>query len=181
MSNENINADFDTNNPNPTEEQTMTDIVPIDTTIEAQGIPEAQQQSEDTILVALSYILLDDTFRCREQDDEETNERYAERWTCFKVAVESGEKPEYPFPAVWVWQDADGQYYLVAGFHRYQAACRSGLDKILVQVFKGTKNDAIWFAIQDNRNHPLRLNHGDVKYCIEKALRLSLGKTPFMF
>jgi hypothetical protein len=99
--------------------------------------------------------------------------------------MERGENPEYPFPPVSVWSDygingiariAD-VYTLNAGFHRYKAAKKAGIDRILVSVFVGTEDEAVWFAMQDNRKNGLRLKYGDLKYIIKKALKRFPNKT----
>ena len=133
-----------------------------------------------TETMPLSEIIQDDkTFRCRKKDDDETIERYADVFTAYKEAVEQGKNPDYPFPAVWVWKDQEvDKYTLVCGYHRYAAALKAGIDTILVKVFEGTKDAAVWVALRDNRKHGLRLKSGDLKDCIKKAIALFPDKSP---
>ena len=158
-------------------ENEMNETLDLHPFFEGQAVPDTvQQQVEPEYTIDLSKVLLSDRFRCRERENEETIERYAGLFTDFKEAEERGENPKYPFPAVWIWWDGN-QYLLVTGFHRFEAAHRAGLDKIRVKVFEGTEKEAVWFAMQDNRKHGLRLSPGDLKYCIVKALRLFPDKT----
>jgi len=129
------------------------------------------------VFIALSEILQSDTFRCREMENNEAIEAYSEIFTAYKEAKERGEKEDYPFPAIAIWQE-DDRYVLIAGYHRFVAAQKAGIDRIFAKVFRGTEEEAVWFAMTDNRKHGLRLNYGDLKYCIEKALQMFPGKTP---
>jgi len=142
----------------------------------------------DTGYIALTDVLVDDAFRCREQEDADAIEAYAEVFIKHIKAVKHSEKVrceqlrsidhlEYPFPPAWVWQE-DGLYYLIAGHHRYQAATKAGLDRIKVKEFHGTKDEALLFAMKDNLKNAVRMSYGDWKYCISKALRLFPDKTP---
>ena len=138
--------------------------------------------------ITLSEIIVSDEFRCRENgEDDDVVESYTE---VFKQYIKQGKQDEkllkrgynldnleYPFPPSWIWQEGD-RVYLIAGFHRCKAAQKAGQDKLLVKEFKGTKEEAILFAMKDNRTHGKRLSYGDLKYCVEKALQLFPGKTP---
>ena len=141
----------------------------------------------DTGHILLTDVLIDNTFRCREQEDDGTVEEYTEVFKEYnkkpskeeEIALRAGGKVEnavYPFHPVWVWQDGD-KYYLIAGFHRYMAAVKAGIEKIRVKEFHGTKDEAILFAMKDNRKNGLRMSYGDWKYCVGKALLLFPGKT----
>ena len=142
----------------------------------------------DAGYIALVDVRVDDTFRCRESEDEDAVESYTvvfkeynrkpskEEERRLKCGFNIDDQP-YPFPPAWVWQEGE-QYYLIAGFHRFQAATKAKLEKLLVKEFHGTKEEAIQFAIKDNLKNGLRLSCGDWKYCISKALRLFPGKTP---
>ena len=138
--------------------------------------------------IALTEIVVSDDFRCRESgEDDDTVERYTEVFKGYLKQAKEDDKLlkrganvdnlEYPFPPAWVWRAGD-KVYLIAGFHRYKAAEKSRVEKLLIKEFKGTKEEAILFAMKDNRSHGLRLSYGDLKYCVEKALRLLPDKTP---
>ena len=119
--------------------------------------------------VELSAITPCNIFRCRPRNDEATVEAYTERFTEYKEATERGEKPDYPFPPVWVRQDG-AVYTQVTGFLRVEAAKQAGLDTISARRFEGTEDEALLFAMRDNRTHGLRLSYCDLKYCIDKTL-----------
>jgi hypothetical protein len=155
------------------------------------GVTNPSQESDinpSAFFIDLSEIMQSDVFRCRECDDEETIEAYSDVFTKYKESMERGENPEYPFPPVWIWQEhgINGEshqidpkvYTLVAGFHRFEAANKAGIDKILVRVFIGTEDDAALFAMRDNSKNGLRLNYGDLKFCVEKALKRFSDRTP---
>ena len=131
--------------------------------------------------VKLSDITLDKTFRCRTGEKHTIIEEYAEVFTEYKNAKEADEDVECPFPAVVVWEDDkknDGVQYLIAGFHRYKAAKKAGVEEIPTRKFTGSKEDALYFAIQDNRKHGLRMSFGDMKHAIANILKLYPNKTP---
>jgi len=128
--------------------------------------------------IALSAILPSDRFRCREQENEEAIERYAALFTDFKEALERGENPDYPFPAVWIWQDAAGQYHRVTGFHRSEAAAKAKLPTMLVKEFLGTEDDAFMVAMKDNSEHGLPMTRGDLRLCIKKIASRFPDKSP---
>ena len=100
---------------------------------------------DDKGYIALSAIKADKTFRCRMRENRKTVEEYTEVFRDYQ-----NENSEYPFPPVVIWEKK-GKYYLIAGYHRYFAAEKAGLDKIRAKVFQGTKEEALIFAIQDNR------------------------------
>jgi hypothetical protein len=122
------------------------------------------------LFMKLSDITQDDVFRSRVRDDEDTIERYAEKFARYKTAKENGEDPKYPFPAVWVWKH-DTTHKKVTGTHRIAGAQLAGLDEILVEEFTGTEDEAIWLAMLDNDENGLQSSYGDLKYCVEKALK----------
>ena len=155
---------------------------------EPETVTTPQQQISKPTYIALTEIIVSDDFRCREHEDDETIEAYAETFIKYLKANKRADKVryeelwgidhlDYPFPPAWIWREG-GQVYLIAGFHRYKAAEKAGQNKLLVKEFKGTKENAILLAMRDNRTHGKRLSYGDLKYCVEKALRLFLDKTP---
>ena len=145
--------------------------------IHSNSMTEMPKQADKATFVELSKIPLTDTFRCREQEDCKTVDEYAAVFKDYKKAAKNKEKPKYPFPPIWIWKDKEQQYHIVAGFHRYRAAEKAKITKILAKVFTGTKAEAMLFAIKDNRTHGLKMKYGDLKYAISKALGLSEGKT----
>jgi hypothetical protein len=144
----NINGNVATNSPNPMADKTMT---------------------ENTRFIDLAKIQSRDNFRSREQGDVDTIDEYTEIFTDYKEALERGENPQYPFPAICVWQDAE-KLVQITGFIRSDAARRAKLDQILVEEFFGTEDDAFMLAMKDNMKHGLKLSPGDKKFCITKAI-----------
>ena len=128
------------------------------------------------ITIELSKIVKSDDFRCREVEDTETIEGYTEVFTEYKDAKDNGNSPEYPFPPIWVMKDQEC-YVLVTGYHRFESAVKAGMKEIQARQFQGTKEEAILFAMKDNKTNGLRLKYGDWKYCIAKALRMFPHKT----
>jgi hypothetical protein len=112
----------------------------------------------DTGYIQLADVKVDDTFRCREQENEEVVESYTETFKKYIKANKRADKKryeelrnmehlDYPFPPARIWQDGD-DYYLIAGFYRFQAATKTGIERFRVKVFHGTKEEAILFAIR---------------------------------
>ena len=146
------------------------------------------QSGSDTGYILLTDVIVIDDFRCREKEDADTIESYTEVFKEYnkKPTKEEerllsrcpdyrGKNTPYPFPPAWVWQENE-QYYLIAGFHRFQAATNAKMERLLVKELKGTKEAAIEFAIKDNLKNGLRLSYGDWKHCVSKVLLLSQGK-----
>jgi len=135
-----------------------------------------KQEENIVITIELSKIVKSDDFRCREVEDTETIEEYSEVFTEYKDAKDNGNNPEYPFPPIWVMKDQEC-YVLVTGYHRFESALKSGMKEIQARQFHGTRKEAIFLAMKDNKTNGLRLKYGDWKYCIAKALRMFPDKT----
>ncbi|MCC7277457.1 MAG: ParB-like nuclease domain-containing protein [Chromatiaceae bacterium] len=74
------------------------------------------------------------------------------------------------FPPVVVFRDNDN-YLLADGFHRLEAADEAGLKEIKAEIRKGTKRDAILFAVGANRDHGLRRTRADVRRAITTLVK----------
>ena len=167
-----------------TQPEPQTDVEESDESAELMDVspiqPELQSEVHEPIvgaaLMDVSLIQASDRFRCRPDEDANTVEEYAEKYGEYKEAVERGDNPDYPFDPIWIWWDGE-QYHLVTGFHRRSASISAGMDKILVQEFNGTEEEAMKLAMTDNNSHGLRMRYSDWKYCIGKALRLYPHKT----
>lgn len=61
-------------------------------------------------------------------------------------------------------------YWLTDGFHRVAAAEQVGLEKIYVELFRGSLSDARWDSYRANAIHGLRRTPDDVKVVIRRAL-----------
>lgn len=90
--------------------------------------------------------------------DERTVAEYVE-------AMEAGAS----FPAVTVYLDTAGKYYLADGFHRVEAAVRRGEKRILAHVVPGERIDALKHALGANADHGLRRTNEDKRRALEIA------------
>lgn len=77
----------------------------------------------------------------------------------------------WPFPPVVVYHDGE-KYWLADGFHRVNAAHRSGKHTAIpAEVKAGTRRDAILYAAGANASHGLRRTNGDKRRAVEVMLR----------
>lgn len=106
----------------------------------------------------LDKITIND-LQARAHTDETVVAEYAESWL-------EGEK----FPDVTVFHDGTN-YFLADGFHRYFGALKAGLKDINADVRKGSRDEALWFAIGANRTHGLKRTNADKRKAVEIALR----------
>ena len=73
-------------------------------------------------------------------------------------------------PPVTVFYD-DSQYWLADGFHRWHAHRNAGNRLITCDVFRGTQEDAQWYAIAANQGHGLPRSTADKTKAIKAALK----------
>lgn len=116
--------------------------------------------------IALADIFLDRDTQIRASVDEETIRRY------FEIMVD--EEARDKFPPVLFFRDKNGKLWLADGHHRVMAAIRRGFASILAVVKPGTKEDAIWAAVQANAQNGLPLGRADVR----RAVIMVLGAFP---
>lgn len=84
-----------------------------------------------------------------------------------RLAVEDGKK----LPPVVVFEDDEKVRWLAGGFHRAEGTERAGKDQILAEVRKGTRRDAILFAVGDNAEPGvLRRSNDDKRRAVEMLL-----------
>ena len=88
------------------------------------------------------------------------------------TVAEYAQHPEL-LPAVRVFKDKEGVYWLSRGFHRMQAWKKAGWDKVPVEIFDGEKEDAKIDACGDNATHGRRRTRHDIRKAVE-----TLMKTP---
>ena len=74
------------------------------------------------------------------------------------------------FPPVVVFR-ADGVDLLSDGFHRVVAYRKAGRSEIEADVYPGTRDEALWFALGANRTHGQRLSRADKRHAVELAYR----------
>jgi hypothetical protein len=66
-----------------------------------------------------------------------------------------------PFPPVIVFHRPNEDYYLADGWHRIEAARRSGRASIMAEVREGGLRDAILYSSGANTDHGLRRTSAD--------------------
>lgn len=74
------------------------------------------------------------------------------------------------FPPVIVFHDGS-EYILADGFHRVMGANSAGFKDVLADVRKGTRTDALKYALSANSNHGLKRTNADKHNAISVALR----------
>jgi len=123
--------------------------------------------------IPIGKIVIDEAFRVRERENQDLIDDFVELFKQHKSQKAGGvNDAKYPLPAVRVLrrEGNEGTYALIAGFHRYTAAQKAGMDTILAKEFIGNEDQAFELALRDNSENGLRLSRGDLKVCIEKAL-----------
>ena len=73
------------------------------------------------------------------------------------------------FPPIVAFHDGN-QYVLADGFHRVMAASRNGFTDIEAEVHKGTKSDALKYALGANSTHGIKRTNADKRRSVELAL-----------
>jgi len=107
--------------------------------------------------VTISEIKIDPTVGIRQRLDEETIERYME------ILDE--------LPPVVVYQ-TDGELLLADGFHREAAAQRLNRSEIEAEVRKGSREDALEYAVVANTRFPKALTREEYKEAVRRIQRL---------
>ena len=113
-------------------------------------------------MLVLQRITNDGGTQMRAGMDPETIKEYQE-------AIDNSEA--WPFPPVIVYHDGD-RYWLADGFHRVNAAHRSGKHlEIPADIRAGTRRDAVLHAAGANASHGLRRTNADKRRAVETLLR----------
>ena len=107
----------------------------------------------------LENLVTDGGTQVRSNIDDSVVEEYAD-------ALANGTE----FPPVVVFRTSDADL-LADGFHRVRAYHKAGRTKIEADVYDGTTEDALWFALGANRAHGHRLSRADKRRAIEFAYR----------
>lgn len=85
----------------------------------------------------------------------------------YRESLEDGEV----FPPL-VVAEAEGRFWLVDGFHRYEAYKRLGRLEVDCTIVKMPSKAEAWlYALQFNRDHGLRLTNADKRYRVERLLK----------
>lgn len=109
--------------------------------------------------VRLSDIVTTADTQVRAAINEQTVTAYAERMTEGDI-----------FPPVVLFHDGNA-HYLADGFHRVMAAQRVECRDIPADVRKGTREDALWFALGANRANGQRLTEQDKRHALTLAIQ----------
>ena len=99
-----------------------------------------------------------------------------------RVSTDNGTVSEYAeamlagkvFPPMVVFSDGR-EIWLADGFHRLHALLAVGEIRATVDLRKGTREDAMWYAVAANKTHGLRRTNGDKRKAVLKALELRPG------
>ena len=91
--------------------------------------------------------------------NEEVVEEYAE-------SVRTGKK----LPPVTAYKDDENMIWLADGWHRVHAYRKAGLEEINTNLLKGSKRDAVLFAVGANTEHGQRRTNADKRRAIETML-----------
>lgn len=112
-----------------------------------------------TKIIKLIDIVIDAGTQQREKINNEIVAEYAE-------AIKCGSK----FPAVTVFFNG-AEYYLVDGFHRYNAIKDAGgIDEIFADVIDGTKREAVLYSLGVNDTHGIRLTNADKRKAVNTMI-----------
>ena len=121
--------------------------------------PDASPRVPIREVLPIDGLVLDEGTQVRSAIDENIVVEYVE-------ALGNGAQ----FPPVVVFH-ADGNNVLSDGFHRVIAYRKAGRAEIEADVYHGTRDDALWFALGANRAHGQRLTRADKQHAIELAYR----------
>lgn len=109
--------------------------------------------------ILLSSIRRDGGTQIRAALDEDTVRDYAEAY-----------RAKTFMPPLIVFFDGR-DHFLVDGFHRAEAALRTGLKRLPANIEKGTQRDAVLAACGANAEHGLRRSNADKRRAVETVLR----------
>ena len=118
----------------------------------------SEGHSGKTQLLDLAVIRCDCGTQTRTAINQVTVEEYTQ-------AMKEGAE----FPPMVVFHDGS-QYVLADGFHRFMAASRRGYSQFTVEIRRGTKSDALKFALQANATHGLKRTNADKRRSVELAV-----------
>lgn len=111
-----------------------------------------------TTLIKIAVIVTDAGTQVRAAICEQTVSQYA-------AEMLEGAK----FPPIDVFHDGN-QFILADGFHRVMSCTRNDFKDIEARIHKGTKSDALRFALKANSTHGLKRSNADKRRSVEMAL-----------
>jgi uncharacterized small protein (DUF1192 family) len=118
------------------------------------------ENNTELMTIEINRITIDEAVQPREKLNDDVCDEYS------KDMMERGVE----FPPVEVFFDGE-DYILADGFHRLEAAKRSGRDTIKVTVHQGTRREAILRSAGVNATHGLRRTNGDKRKAVSKLLK----------
>lgn len=134
---------------------------PAEETTEAEGTNKQQsieRGAPSSVKLRLTLIATDAGTQARAELNAEALADYQER-------MAAGDA----FPPVDVFFDGT-RYYLADGFHRVTAAQGANLEEIDARIHRGTRQEALWFALAANTRNGARMTPADKRRAIELAL-----------
>ena len=108
--------------------------------------------------ISISEIVRDTSLQPRAQLDSGTIQEYAD-------AIKAGAE----FPPVDIWETPEGML-LSSGFHRVAAYETAGVKNIPAEIHQGTRRDALWHAVGENKSHGNRRKPEDTARAVSLAL-----------
>jgi hypothetical protein len=109
-------------------------------------------------MLRLELLARDEGVQSRTRLDDETVAHYSE-------LMAEGEE----FPPLAVFDDGE-RLWLADGFHRAEAASESGLEEYACEVRKGTRRDAVLYAVGANARHGLPRTSADKRRAVRMLL-----------
>jgi len=85
----------------------------------------------------------------------------------YMADVQAGMK----LPPVTVFYDGTN-HWLADGFHRHEAAGRTGRRKIECEVYQGTQQDAQWYSFSANKTNSVRRTNDDKQRAVKAVLQI---------
>jgi ParB-like chromosome segregation protein Spo0J len=110
----------------------------------------------------VKQISVDTKLLPRDSDVEPVISRYAEIMQ------------EQDMPPIVVFHDGK-KWWLADGLYRLKATKQNGTDKVLCEVLKGTKKDAVWYASGANREHGQPLKPSERRRALTNVLKAGFG------
>lgn len=147
------------------EEDDMGDLMAL----ERQNIELLTTRPEPRVL-PIAAIRKDDRTQPRAALDEDTVTEYMTRmrWDALSGEVADPEHRTWE-PLTLYFDGAD--FWLADGFHRLEAASRSGIDRFQTIVHQGTLRDAVAFSLGANARHGKRRTNADKRRAVTRALQ----------
>jgi ParB-like chromosome segregation protein Spo0J len=129
----------------------------------------SQKNNPEPVIIDINTIQRGNDMQIRAEINQETVERYTE--------IMKDKDGFDVFPPIILFRDENNTLWLADGHHRIEASIAAGKTSIAAIILIGSKNDAIWAAIEANGKNGLSLNTKDIRRAIEIALKMLPRKT----